>query len=114
MKEAKLTLGARILKDLFLEDIEKRLRAISKAYSEIHDKSEVTLDDMEDTIKEVLKGLAERDQCIIAEILKKKVLEGPPENFWHYHSADCGTKYRGCAPDCPKDIYERTGKWEVK
>lgn len=23
------------------------------------------------------------------------------------HSDDCGTKYRGCAPDCPKDQHER-------
>ena len=36
----------------------------------------------------------------------------PPENWWHYHTKDCGTKYRGCSPDCPKDIYEETGKWK--
>lgn len=35
----------------------------------------------------------------------------PPENWWTYHTKDCGTKYRGCSPDCPKDIYERTGEW---
>jgi len=34
-----------------------------------------------------------------------------PKEWWHYHSRECGTKYRGCAPDCPKDIYERTGRW---
>lgn len=34
----------------------------------------------------------------------------PPD--WHaHHSEDCGTAYRGCAPDCPKDRYERTGVW---
>lgn len=43
----------------------------------------------------------------IVVTFKKK----PPENWWHYHTKDCGTKYRGCSPDCPKDIYERTGEW---
>ena len=36
----------------------------------------------------------------------------PPEDWWTYHTKDCGTKYRGCSPDCPKDIYERTGEWK--
>ena len=36
----------------------------------------------------------------------------PPKNWWQYHTRDCGTKYRGCSPDCPKDIYERTGEWK--
>jgi hypothetical protein len=27
--------------------------------------------------------------------------------FAHRHSPDCGTKYRGCAPDCPKDQQEK-------
>lgn len=32
--------------------------------------------------------------------------------YWHCcHSPDCGTKYRDCAPDCPKDVWERTGVW---
>ena len=35
----------------------------------------------------------------------------PPKNWWMYHTKDCGTKYRGCSPDCPKDSYETTGKW---
>lgn len=35
----------------------------------------------------------------------------PPKNWWEYHAKDCDTKYRGCSSDCPKDIYERTGKW---
>lgn len=39
--------------------------------------------------------------------LKKK----PPENWWTYHTKDCGTMYRGCSPDCPKNIYEETGEW---
>lgn len=28
-----------------------------------------------------------------------------------FHSRRCGTEFRGCAPDCPKDTYERTGEW---
>ena len=36
----------------------------------------------------------------------------PPKDWWEYHSMDCGTKYRGCAPECPKDIYENTGEWK--
>ena len=34
-----------------------------------------------------------------------------PENYYIYHHKDCGKKYRGCSPECPKDIYEKTGKW---
>lgn len=34
-----------------------------------------------------------------------------PSDYCNFHSKDCGTKFRGCAPDCPKDIYERTGRW---
>ncbi len=30
-----------------------------------------------------------------------------PLPWWTFHSPDCGTKYRGCAPDCPKDARER-------
>lgn len=41
----------------------------------------------------------------------RRLFNKPPENWWHYHTKDCGTNYRGCSPDCPKDIYERTGKW---
>lgn len=35
----------------------------------------------------------------------------PPADTSKFHSRDCGTKYRGCAPDCPKDTYEITGEW---
>ncbi len=34
-----------------------------------------------------------------------------PKNWDQYHSQECGTAYRGCAPGCPKDHYEKTGKW---
>lgn len=35
----------------------------------------------------------------------------PPADYSRFHSRDCGTKCRGCAPDCPKDIYENTQDW---
>lgn len=35
----------------------------------------------------------------------------PVTDYHLYHSDDCGTKYRGCAPDCPKDTWEHTGVW---
>jgi hypothetical protein len=34
-----------------------------------------------------------------------------PREWWEYHHRDCGTLYRGCAPGCPKDTFERTGEW---
>lgn len=37
--------------------------------------------------------------------------EKAPSTWWKHHSPDCGTKYRGCAPDCPKNHYEETGEW---
>lgn len=36
---------------------------------------------------------------------------GAPADWHLHHSPGCGTNYRGCAPECPKDIYERTGEW---
>jgi len=37
--------------------------------------------------------------------------EKAPKNYSTYHHQECGTKYRGCSPKCPADIYEQTGKW---
>lgn len=34
-----------------------------------------------------------------------------PKDWWLYHLETCGTKYRGCDPNCPKRIYEETGVW---
>jgi hypothetical protein len=34
-----------------------------------------------------------------------------PPTWWFYHAPGCGTAYRGCAPECPKDHYEQTGEW---
>lgn len=35
-----------------------------------------------------------------------------PKDWWIYHHAECGTKYRGCHPtQCPKENFERTGVW---
>lgn len=36
---------------------------------------------------------------------------GIPRKYWLYHTKNCGTKFRGCDPVCPKDVYEKTGKW---
>jgi len=36
---------------------------------------------------------------------------GVPSDWHEHHSKECGTTYRGCAPDCPKDVYEKTGVW---
>lgn len=30
-----------------------------------------------------------------------------PAKWWEHHSPDCSTKYRGCAPECPKARFER-------
>jgi len=43
--------------------------------------------------------------------LTRRGKSGAPKNWWTCHSPDCGTKYRGCAPDCPKDHFEQTGEW---
>ena len=35
-----------------------------------------------------------------------------PKDWYTYHHANCGTRYRGCDPSlCPKNVYEKTGKW---
>jgi hypothetical protein len=46
-------------------------------------------------------------QFLLHEIDETKA----PENWWCYHASGCGTQYRGCAPDCPKDKWEETGIW---
>jgi len=38
----------------------------------------------------------------------------PPKDWEQYHSPRCGSYFRGCAPECPKDIYEKTGVWTGK
>jgi len=43
--------------------------------------------------------------------MNKTNKEKAPKNYYTYHHPDCGTKYRGCSPKCPADIYEQTGKW---
>jgi hypothetical protein len=43
--------------------------------------------------------------------MSKTNKEKAPKNYYTYHHPDCGTKYRGCSPKCPADIYEQTGKW---
>jgi hypothetical protein len=56
----------------------------------------------------VFDGLIDSLVKMVVRFKKK-----PPEDWWTYHTKDCGTKYRGCSPDCPKDIYERTGEWRT-
>lgn len=34
-----------------------------------------------------------------------------PRDWSRFHSRRCGTEFRGCAPECPKDVYERTDEW---
>ena len=34
-----------------------------------------------------------------------------PPQYWRFHHKGCGTEYRGCHPECPKHVYELTGKW---
>jgi hypothetical protein len=58
-----------------------------------------------------MKIVIDTDRWNIVKCLRRK-FNKPPKNWWHYHTKDCGTKYRGCSPDCPKDIYEETGKWK--
>lgn len=41
----------------------------------------------------------------------RRRLNRPPHNWYDYHSSECGTSYRGCAPDCPKDTWERERRW---
>ena len=39
----------------------------------------------------------------------KRILEHLRIGPTNRHSKGCGTRYRGCAPDCPKDQWERNG-----
>lgn len=40
------------------------------------------------------------------------VVERAPRNWEMCHHQSCGCDYRGCHPRlCPKDQYEKTGKW---
>jgi D-beta-D-heptose 7-phosphate kinase/D-beta-D-heptose 1-phosphate adenosyltransferase len=36
---------------------------------------------------------------------------GIPRKYWEYHHKNCSTMHRGCDPECPKDVFEKTGKW---
>jgi hypothetical protein len=58
-----------------------------------------------------MKIVIDTDGWSIVKYLRRK-FNKPPKNWWQYHTGDCGTKYRGCSPDCPKNIYEITGKWK--
>ena len=34
-----------------------------------------------------------------------------PDNWHKWHSIRCNREFRGCAPECPKRVYEDTGLW---
>ena len=53
----------------------------------------------------VLADAAEDAGCDLGPLLAHLRL-GPPDA----HSPKCGTAYRGCAPDCPKAMWEREGQ----
>lgn len=57
-----------------------------------------------------MKIVIDTDKWCIVKWLRRK-FNKPPKNWWEHHTKDCGTMYRGCSPDCPKNIYEETGKW---
>ena len=48
------------------------------------------------------------------EVQREPEPDEPPKDYYLYHHKDCGTKYRGCSKDCPKDRYEKTGVWRIK
>jgi hypothetical protein len=64
-----------------------------------------------------LVGSRAADRTYAWECLKElggfftKVRVGLPKKWSDCHSHECGTAYRGCAPNCPKDVWERTGLW---
>lgn len=45
------------------------------------------------------------DGCVVAEGLHVNKPEG--WKWYMSHHQDCGTKYRGCSPECPKDQVEK-------
>jgi len=48
------------------------------------------------------------------EVAKRKDVGEVPKDWHTYHHKNCGTMYRGCdSENCPKDIYERTGVWDL-
>lgn len=62
------------------------------------------------TDQELDKLVAELLGIVEAQEKKAHLAHAPTEPerpWWAVHSRDCGTKYRGCAPDCPKDARER-------
>lgn len=57
--------------------------------------------------------LADMPLATIAAYLREQgyAVSDKPLEWWQYHHKDCGRPYRGCAPECPKDTFERTGLW---
>jgi hypothetical protein len=57
-----------------------------------------------------MKIAIDTDQWSIVKWYRRR-FNKPPKNWWHYHVKECGTQYRGCAPHCPKNIWEEEGRW---
>lgn len=47
---------------------------------------------------------------LATQLREKSVSGAARSNGQVYHSRECGTVYRGCAPDCPKDLAERAAE----
>jgi hypothetical protein len=63
---------------------------------------------------EVLSWLADKLQefAFFIKRLELTWRTTPPKNHMYYHHPDCFVNYRGChTTKCPKDQYEKTGKW---
>jgi|WetSurMetagenome_2_1015567.scaffolds.fasta_scaffold127741_2 hypothetical protein len=52
--------------------------------------------------------------CLIEHALTKASIKEEPitANWFLKHHKDCGTAYRGCSPECPKNHYEETEEKE--
>lgn len=42
---------------------------------------------------------------------KTELSRSAPRGWHRFHVQGCGSQVRGCMPTCPKDVYERTGRW---
>jgi hypothetical protein len=41
----------------------------------------------------------------------RRLFNRPPKDWSSYHLPTCGTEYRGCDPECPKNVWETKRKW---
>lgn len=60
----------------------------------------------------IKRAKAHRKEWLLLSTSEKKRVPRAPKEWWRYHHQNCGTVYRGCHPTaCPKDVFEKTGKW---